>query len=177
MEEGQNEQTSEASIQIGSNLRRIRKEKNLSLQRIEKISDNEFKASVVGAYERGERSISVARLIRLCHFYDVHPSVVLESNNEIDLTKIDTEHVDKVHVDLTKLQDNTHAEAMVIARFAQSILSKRDSATGKFFVLRNDDLRILAAVFGKTCEEFIERCNDIGILGLETAVSNMAESL
>ena len=177
MEEVQNEQTNVASIQIGSNLRAIRKEKKFSLQRIEKISDNEFKASVVGAYERGERSISVARLIRLCHFYEVSPSDVLEKTNEIDLTKIESESIEKVRVDLTKLAENTHAEAMVVARFAQSIINKRESSTGKFFVLRNDDLRILAAVFGKSVEEFIDRCNEIGILAHEISSANLAESL
>ena len=69
MDEVQDEQTNIASTQIGSNLRAIRKVKKLSLQMIEKISDDEFKASVVGAYERGERSISVARFIRIFHFY------------------------------------------------------------------------------------------------------------
>ena len=115
MDDVQDEQSITASAQIGSNLRSIRKEKKLSLQRIEKISNNEFKASVVGAYERGERSISVACLIRLCYFYEVSPSDVLEKNEEIDLTKIEVEITEKVKVDLTKLQDNTHAEAMVVA--------------------------------------------------------------
>jgi transcriptional regulator with XRE-family HTH domain len=177
MEEVQDEQTSVASIQIGANLRLIRKEKKLSLQRIEKISNNEFKASVVGAYERGERSISVARLIRLCHFYDVNPSNVLEKTKEIDLTKIESESFEKVKVDLTKLAENTHAEAMVVARFAQSILNKRENSTGKFFVIRHDDLRILAAVFGKSVDEFIDRCNEIGILAHENISATHMESL
>ena len=164
MDDVQDEQSITASAQIGSNLRSIRKEKKLSLQRIEKISNNEFKASVVGAYERGERSISVARLIRLCYFYEVSPSDVLEIT-------------EKVKVDLTKLQDNTHAEAMVVARFAQSILNKRENSTGKFFIIRNDDLRILSAVFGKTVEEFIDRCNEIGILAHDIASSKLSESL
>ena len=177
MDDVQDEQSITASAQIGSNLRSIRKEKKLSLQRIDKISNNEFKASVVGAYERGERSISVARLIRLCYFYEVSPSDVLEKNEEIDLTKIEVEITEKVKVDLTKLQDNTHAEAMVVARFAQSILNKRENSTGKFFIIRNDDLRILSAVFGKTVEEFIDRCNEIGILAHDIASSKLSESL
>ena len=88
-----------------------------------------------------------------------------------------SESIEKVKVDLTKLAENTHAEAMVVARFAQSILNKRENATGKLFVLRNDDLRILAAVFGKTVDEFIDRCNEIGILAHELYSANMSESL
>ena len=50
--------------------RNIRLQKGLSLHDEER-SDKEFKASVLGAYERGERSISVPRLQRLAIFYGV----------------------------------------------------------------------------------------------------------
>ena len=43
----------------------------LSLQAVEAMSDQEFKASVLGAYERGERAISVSSLQRLAKLYDV----------------------------------------------------------------------------------------------------------
>ena len=51
---------------VGERLRLIRRQKRLSLQEVEAISAQEFKASVLGAYERGERAISVPRLQRLC---------------------------------------------------------------------------------------------------------------
>ncbi len=56
---------------VGARLRAVRKQKKLSLQSVEAMSDQEFKASVLGAYERGERSISVPRLQRLAALYDV----------------------------------------------------------------------------------------------------------
>ena len=49
----------------------IRRQKRLSLQDVEAASTQEFKASVLGAYERGERAISVPRLQRLARFYNV----------------------------------------------------------------------------------------------------------
>src|SRR6266487_5934680 len=57
--------------QVGERLRNIRLQKELSLHDVEQGSNKEFKASVLGAYERGERSISVPRLQRLAMFYDV----------------------------------------------------------------------------------------------------------
>ena len=59
------------SRQVGERLRVIRKQKRLSLQEVEARSNQEFKASVLGAYERGERALSVPRLdqrvnTRLC---------------------------------------------------------------------------------------------------------------
>src|SRR5450432_4327875 len=56
---------------VGSRLRAVRKQMRLSLQAVEAMSDQEFKASVLGAYERGERAISVPRLQRLAKLYDV----------------------------------------------------------------------------------------------------------
>ena len=47
------------AVKVGGRLRAIRKQKRLSLQDVEAGSDQEFKASVLGAYERGERAISV----------------------------------------------------------------------------------------------------------------------
>jgi transcriptional regulator with XRE-family HTH domain len=46
---------------VGERLRNVRRQQRLSLQAVEASSDHEFKASVLGAYERGERAISVPR--------------------------------------------------------------------------------------------------------------------
>ena len=59
------------NVRVGDRLRSIRRQKKLSLQEVESNSQDEFKASVLGAYERGERSISLPRLRRLADFYDV----------------------------------------------------------------------------------------------------------
>ena len=59
------------SRKVGERLRVIRRQKRLSLQEVEASSNEEFKASVLGAYERGERAISVPRLERLAKFYNV----------------------------------------------------------------------------------------------------------
>ena len=56
---------------VGERLRSIRRQKRLSLQDVEATPRQEFKASVLGAYERGERAISVPRLQRLARFYNV----------------------------------------------------------------------------------------------------------
>ena len=63
-------------------LRSIRRQKHLSLQDAEEASDHEFKASVLGAYERGERAISVPRLQRLARFYNVPVDQLLPTDEE-----------------------------------------------------------------------------------------------
>ena len=61
----------EYAVAVGARLRTVRRQKRLSLQAVEKASRLEFKASVLGAYERGERTISVPRLQRLARLYRV----------------------------------------------------------------------------------------------------------
>ena len=61
----------EYAVAVGARLRAVRRQKRLSLQAVEKASRLEFKASVLGAYERGERTISVPRLQRLARLYRV----------------------------------------------------------------------------------------------------------
>ena len=74
---------------VGERLRHIRRQKRLSLQEVESISGQEFKASVLGAYERGERAISVPRLQRLAKFYKVPVDQLLPDldGEELDLVR------------------------------------------------------------------------------------------
>ncbi len=60
-----------SGTRVGERLRAIRRQKGLSLHDVEARSQQEFKASVLGAYERGERAISVPRLLRLAEIYEV----------------------------------------------------------------------------------------------------------
>ena len=69
--DGETEEVGAYAGKVGTRLRAIRRQKRLSLQDVEATSGQEFKASVLGAYERGERAISVPRLQRLARFYRV----------------------------------------------------------------------------------------------------------
>lgn len=74
----------EYSKRVGEALRRVRREQRLSLQEVEGRSGQEFKASVLGAYERGERAVSVPRLWRLSHFYGVPLADLLPPDEPAD---------------------------------------------------------------------------------------------
>src|SRR5436190_22290712 len=93
LEEDQLEDPTGYGRKVGERLRAIRRQKGLSLQDVEASSTQEFKASVLGAYERGERAISVPRLQRLARFYAVPVDQLLpredgESGTDVlDLTE------------------------------------------------------------------------------------------
>jgi transcriptional regulator with XRE-family HTH domain len=62
---------------VGDELRRARQEAGLALRDLNPRSAMEFKASAVGGYERGERSISLDRFCRLAELYGVAPDHLL----------------------------------------------------------------------------------------------------
>lgn len=67
------------AVALGRRLRAVREARGLSLQRVEEVTEGEFKASVLGAYERGERMMSVLRLQRLSEAYNVDVEELLPS--------------------------------------------------------------------------------------------------
>lgn len=64
---------SEESRQIGDRLRAARKARGLTLKDVDERTHGEFKANVLGSYERGQRRISAERLRRLAALYAVSP--------------------------------------------------------------------------------------------------------
>src|SRR4029078_5198515 len=81
------DQVATTGARVGERLRAIRRQKGLSLHDVEARSNLEFKASVLVAYERGERAISVPRLLRLAEIYEVPADQLLprELDGEISL--------------------------------------------------------------------------------------------
>ena len=65
------------NVSLGQRLRAARRQRGWSWGDVETKTDVEFKASVVGAYERGERAISVQRFVRLATSYGVPASELL----------------------------------------------------------------------------------------------------
>ena len=114
---------------VGERLRRIRQQKQWSLSDVENRSDSEFKASVLGAYERGERAISVPRLMRLAEVYDVPADSLLprEVDVEIDLTEGEGTPAGFT-IDLTQLNAIEDPEAKAVSTAERSMLQELDGS-------------------------------------------------
>lgn len=156
---------SRTSAHIGERLRAIRRQQGLSLHDVEARSGQEFKASVLGAYERGERALSVGRLMRLAELYDVPPDQLLPKNGaevEIDLTRADTTP-STMTLDLVRLNQLEHPDAAVLSRYAATIQRQREDFNGRMLTIRRDDLRVLAAVLGRKPEEFSDHLHQLGL--------------
>ncbi|MFP4512104.1 MAG: transcriptional regulator [Acidimicrobiales bacterium] len=152
------EAVSEYGRMVGDRLRAIRRQKRMSLHDVEAASDQEFKASVLGAYERGERAISVPRLQRLSHFYGVPVDQLLPRDEVSGSFGADTSVVDLVSskqperasftIDLTRLESLSGPEAAMLNRFLASIQVQRQDFNGRVLTIRNDDLRAIACILG-----------------------------
>lgn len=152
---------------VGERLRAIRLQKGLSLHDVEQASTKEFKASVLGAYERGERSISVPRLQRLAIFYGVPVDQLLPriSDGEIvlDGPVVAAPSGQGMRIDLQRLREIHAPEGEVITRYLNMIQMARGDFNGKVLTVRDIDIRALAAVFDLTTEALTARLDDLGI--------------
>ena len=166
---------------VGSRLRAMRKQMRLSLQAVEAMSDQEFKASVLGAYERGERAISVPRLQRLAKLYDVPVDQLLPNDDATPggrwgvaaaddgsgggrrAAPISTVP-DKVAIDLTKLHTVSGPERDLLRRFLSMIQVHRQDFNGRMITIRAEDVRAIACLFGVTPDSMGARLDELGLL-------------
>ena len=152
---------------VGDRLRSIRRQKGLSLHEVEAMSNEEFKASVLGAYERGERVISVPRLMRLANVYGVPPEQLLPKEVEVDLTEPGAMDLSEgFAVDLNRLQECREPEALALARLVSMIQAERQDFNGRVLTVRGDDLRALAYFLLTTPEELCGRLTGMGLQAL-----------
>jgi transcriptional regulator with XRE-family HTH domain len=148
---------------VGDRLRQIRRQKHLSLQEVEAVSGQEFKASVLGAYERGERAISVPRLHRLALFYKVPVDQLLPGNEELAEEPRRDLDASGAKIDLTRLEDLGGGEAEMLSRYLRMIQVQRQDFNGRVLTIRRDDMRAIACILGVSQESADRRLDEMGL--------------
>lgn len=131
------------NLALGGRLRAARRHRGLSLTEVESLTNEEFKASVLGAYERGERALSVHRLVRLAAVYDIPVAQLIPSESELDLDATPGT------IDLERIAEEGSA---VVDRFLSSIhLMRRSEPSG--MTVRRSDMAILSSMLEAMAEE------------------------
>lgn len=161
---------------VGERLRAVRKQKRLSLQAVEAASGQEFKASVLGAYERGERAISVPRLQRLAAFYAVPVDQLLPRDigaitaagaakpSEAEVRgAVGEDQEEKVTIDLTRLDGVAAPERDLLRRYLGMIQVQRQDFNGRMITIRADDVRAIACLFDLSADGMRRRLDDLGL--------------
>ena len=162
------------AVKVGGRLRAIRKQKRLSLQDVEATSEQEFKASVLGAYERGERAISVPRLQRLARFYAVPVDQLLPREDEvgpdavIDLeagtvTGARGQDESRVTIDLHRLASMGSPDAQLLTRYLGYIQVQRGDFNGRMLTVRRDDLRAIACLLDVNPDSARIKLDELGL--------------
>lgn len=167
------------AVRVGDRLRGLRKQKRLSLQAVEAGSAQEFKASVLGAYERGERAISVPRLQRLARFYNVPVDRLLprdigddlepysgEDEYDIDLEEEEAKAdrvPGKMVLDLIALEASNGPDNDLLRRYLGMIQVQRQDFNGRTLTIRAEDVKVLALMLQATPSSLQRRLEDLGL--------------
>jgi hypothetical protein len=169
-----------SAMKVGGRLRAIRRQKRLSLHDVESSSGEEFKASVLGAYERGERAISVPRLQRLARFYRVPVDQLLPGDDGpaygprpgdgdlvIDLTEGGQPGKGgerTVKIDLTAMEGLEGTDVEMLTRYLRMIQVQRGDFNGRVLTVRRDDIRALACILDVTPDLAVDRLEGLGVI-------------
>lgn len=157
---------------VGERLRSLRRQRGLSLLAVEAASGREFKASVLGAYERGERIISVLRLQRLAEIYRVPVDQLLPKRSAggaaADPAKSPSGPASRetqrpVRIDLVRLNELNGPEREIIRRYVNMIQSQRGDFHGRVVAIRDEDLRAIGRFFERDEYEMEARLRELGL--------------
>ena len=154
---------SEYSRELGARLRQIRQQKGFSLTSVEAASNKEFKASVLGAYERGERTIGVARLKRLAEHYEVPLEQLLPGAPERRVSGTEVAR-STMRLDLTRIARLPGLEGDLLRRQLGLLQLSRQDFNGRVMSVRRDDQLVLAAIFGVREERIRARLAELDLL-------------
>jgi len=150
---------------VGERLRAIRQQKSLSLNEVEQQSAVEFKASVLGAYERGERSISVPRLERLARFYGVTIDQLLPRESQrVEDNQATTTTPTKLRIDVAKLSLREGEKFKMLERFLRMIQVQRQDFNGKVITVRAHDTRAIAVMLDVAVDDVGTKIAELDLL-------------
>ena len=150
---------------VGERLRSIRRQKRLSLNEVEAASNEEFKGSVLGAYERGERAISVPRLERLAKFYGVSIDQLLPRDPmRVEANQPGASGPTKIRIDVAKLSTFPEAKFQMLERFLRMIQVQRQDFNGKVITVRAHDTRAIAVMLDIPVDEVANHLEQLGLI-------------
>src|SRR2546428_6705991 len=149
------------SRKVGARLRSLRKQRGLTLQQVEVLSNKRLKGSLLAAYERGDRNISVTRLHQIATLYSVPVNQLLPE--EIEGVG-DPALPPKLAIDLTQLQGLPERQGSIPSPHLGRPPQPRQDFNTPVVTFRSDDLEQLAAAYKTTPEMLRRSLNELGVL-------------
>lgn len=149
------------SRKVGARLRSLRKQRGLTLQQVEVLSSKRLKGSLLAAYERGDRNISVTRLHQIAMLYAVPVTQLLPEEPE---TVGEPEAPSKMAVDLERLSGLPERQGAELSRHIASLQHQRRDFGTAVVTFRTDDLEQLAQAYRTTPEMLRRSLQEWGVL-------------
>jgi transcriptional regulator with XRE-family HTH domain len=171
--------TDDRTRALGARLRSIRNQQGLSLAQVEARSGGVWKAVVVGAYERGDRAVSLQRLADLASFYGVPLADLLPRDTSDDDRTADARRAggdpDRITLDLPRL-DPRDPRLAPVARFASYVRRRRGDHNGRMLTLRGGDLDTIAFAMGREPDLLLIDLQQAGVVRRGATTSDTGSS-
>jgi transcriptional regulator with XRE-family HTH domain len=146
------------ALRVGQELKKIRKQRGLSLAEVEALSAGRWKAVVVGSYERADRAITVGRLSSLMALYQAPISAIFPSGASAanSASSNAAEPATPWTINLGKRQEISSV-SYPLAQFVTHIINARGDWNGHVLTLRHNDLELIAICDGVDLPQFISK--------------------
>ncbi len=151
---------SEYAKALGAVLRSVRSQQELSLQGVEQKSQGQWKAVVVGSYERGDRAITVQRLAELAEFYGVPVATLLPDTSPSEAAAPPP----RLILDLDQLSRAPAELVGPLVRYCTTIQEQRGEYGASQLSIRAEDLRTLAVIYDLVPLALVEQLVSWGVL-------------
>ena len=145
--------STEELAQLHKRLRSIRESKGLTLNQVAARSKGTISAIALGSYERGDRSISAKKLLRLAQIYQI-PAFEFFSQPQSTMER------GRVVIDYRKLRDDSDPSVDQFRAIIAAIAAVRRDWNGEVISLRAGDinsLQIFASMSVSQTNEMLDR--------------------
>lgn len=152
---------------LGRRMREVRREVGLTLLDVAEKSNGHFKASVVGAYERGERAITVQRLEQLAACYGVPTWRLMPRSLPAAAPSVISGRA--LVLDVAALRARRDRRYDALARFVGYVLDARGvTHDERWLAVRAEDRTVVAALIGVEADELVDRLAELEVLRAAT---------
>ncbi len=141
---------------LGARLREARRQRGLTLQNVESGSAGAFTSVTLSSYERGDRTMSVARLVDLAAFYGVPPAELLPSGGSHAASSTSI-----VSVDLLRVAKLPPYQAGPLLEAARASTMRG----GTKFTLGGERLARVARAYGLPVDQVVDLLDSWGVFG------------
>jgi len=131
---------------LQSRIRQLRELRKLTLLDVERLSEGEISAIALGSYERGDRQMSVAKLLSIATLYQLPVT-------ELFGEKPRYFQAGRITIDIRKLHKSQDLAAQPLIRVLAEIAKRRGDWNGEIISLRHNDIDNLSIFSGFTFEQ------------------------